>query len=419
MVRFLHISDIHLGTNQYNSPDETRKKDFFFSFLDVIKKHAIDEQVDFVIITGDLFDKSKIDPKTLNHAIVVLSKLKQNNIPTFVIEGNHDTQIGQDSISWLQFLGEHGYIHFMRPDFEDGKTVFNSLEKNSSEGKNYCGYFDFNDNVRIVGTQWFGSNTTNVIPEITEALNDLGDYPYTIMMLHAGLEGFLAGYGTLTKSAVAPLKDCVNYLALGHIHKYYSLDDWIFSPGSLEVCSFPEYFDPHGAILVEIDEDNNTKFKLIEDYKKRTFLRLKVDISDCSSSDKAFQKITDCISKYSGKKLDKPMVELTIDGTIGFKRSDLNIEKIKEIALNELKALMVLVKYFARPKEYSIGADLTVKNTREKIEFTVIKDMLAQLDCYKDEQDKYSKLAINLKDMILNTESNEKILCHLKETILD
>ena len=39
MIKFLHMSDVHLGCRRYNL--EERTKDFFRSWYDVINNHAL------------------------------------------------------------------------------------------------------------------------------------------------------------------------------------------------------------------------------------------------------------------------------------------------------------------------------------------------------------------------------------------
>lgn len=414
MTRFLHIADVHLGTNQYNSPNNTRKKDFFLAFKNVIDNHAIGKNVDFVIIAGDLFDKNRIDPNTLNQSIIVFNELKKHNIPVFAIEGNHDCQWGLDTVSWLQFLGENGYINFLKPDYKDQNMIFND---NNSDAP-ICGCYYFDDKIRIIGTQWFGANTANAIPKIADAITSMPEHPYTILMLHAGIEGYLAGYGTITKSSLEPLKSCTNYIALGHIHKHYIYDDWAYNPGCLEACCIPEFFDKHGALLVEIDNNNNTYIELIEEFTKREFIKINVDISRCMTADDAISKIESIVLKTTKKMDDKPVVELTIDGALEFKRSELQLDLARNIVITNLDALTVQLKYFAKPKEYAIGANLSVKNNRQEIEYTVIKDMLRSYSQNNEESAGTANAVINLKNMVLNAEENENILMYLKDNIL-
>ena len=72
-MKFLHFGDIHLGYAQYNSLE--RKKDFVISFRNLLEQYS--KEVDFILISGDLFDKQNIDARTMNHAIYALEDLKK------------------------------------------------------------------------------------------------------------------------------------------------------------------------------------------------------------------------------------------------------------------------------------------------------------------------------------------------------
>lgn len=76
------------------------------------------------------------------------------------------------------------------------------------------------------------------------------------MMFHHGLEGHVSRYsGALRYQDFAPLLTAgVDYLALGHIHRSYSAESWIFNPGSIEANSVIENQDqnPRGVFLVNL-----------------------------------------------------------------------------------------------------------------------------------------------------------------------
>ena len=52
-MKFLHISDVHLGCTRYQLNESPR--DFFEAWIDVLQKYAVQEKVDFVIMGGDFF----------------------------------------------------------------------------------------------------------------------------------------------------------------------------------------------------------------------------------------------------------------------------------------------------------------------------------------------------------------------------
>src|SRR5579863_6488367 len=108
---FIHIADTHLGYEQYGVRE--RFNDFSRAFWDITDE-AVNRQVDFVVIAGDLFNKRAIDALTLIHAIEGLKKLRDKGIPVVAIEGNHDRSYYRDGTSWLQFLCHQGYLKLDR-----------------------------------------------------------------------------------------------------------------------------------------------------------------------------------------------------------------------------------------------------------------------------------------------------------------
>jgi DNA repair protein SbcD/Mre11 len=67
----------------------------------------------------------------------------------------------------------------------------------------------------------------------------------------------------------------VDYLALGHIHKHYALEGWIFNPGSLEANSTSgnQEQNPRGVYLVTLDA-LSIQAQLKRDFHQRRILRL-------------------------------------------------------------------------------------------------------------------------------------------------
>lgn len=60
-VKFLHISDIHLGCTRYQLAESPR--DFYEAWLDVLNRYAVAEKVDFVIMCGDFFTSVPCRPR--------------------------------------------------------------------------------------------------------------------------------------------------------------------------------------------------------------------------------------------------------------------------------------------------------------------------------------------------------------------
>jgi DNA repair exonuclease SbcCD nuclease subunit len=62
-----------------------------------------------------------------------------------------------------------------------------------------------------------------------------------------------------------------DYVALGHTHKAYEIDNWAFNPGSLECTSIDDYRESRGAFLIEVGENNEVNARHITEYRQRRF----------------------------------------------------------------------------------------------------------------------------------------------------
>src|SRR5581483_11370085 len=233
MTKFLHISDIHLGIKRYGI--EERTTDFFNAWYDVITRHAIERKVDFVLIGGDLFDRRQIDSQAATHAIVGLQALREANIPVFAIEGNHDQRESNSRFSWLRSLSQLGYFRLLEPQYDEETEAarFGPWNDNTRRGW----YIDFNE-VRIFGSQWYGASVTHELPELCDALaRNHRDNAFNILLLHTEVEGQLnKPIPALALNKLLTLKENTDYVALGHIHKNFVIEDWAYNPGSLEAC---------------------------------------------------------------------------------------------------------------------------------------------------------------------------------------
>ena len=119
-MRFVHISDTHLGYSQYGLSE--RKKDFFDAFSEAVD-FAINNRVDFIIHSGDFFHTSRPSNQTFLEGIELLKRLKDANIPMFVISGNHDRGSQVKDISPLSILEPVG-LKVVDTGFTEHEGVF-------------------------------------------------------------------------------------------------------------------------------------------------------------------------------------------------------------------------------------------------------------------------------------------------------
>ncbi|HEY9620099.1 MAG TPA: DNA repair exonuclease [Crinalium sp.] len=416
MPRFLHLADIHLGFDRYDNKERT--KDFFYAFQEAIQKYAIDEQVDFVLIVGDLFEHRTIQPATLNQAQVCLQQLQEAGIPVLAIEGNHDNRPYGTKTSWMRYLADWDLLLLLEPgDVAAGEAFYQPWDTETRQG----GYIDLACGVRVLGSQWYGSAAPRAIEQIAAAMQGLPPGPeHTVLMFHHGLEGQIARYsGALRYPEMLPLKQAgVDYLALGHIHKNYEVENWIFNPGSLEANSVEESRYERGVYLVDLD-GNGVKAELKRDYYNRPVVRLNVTTRGQESLEEveelAIAHLQQAIQSGRLNPDGAPIVELRIEGQVGFERLDLDVRKLQQQLQQVSGALIFLLRYEVDAVAYA--SPLSEDASRSQIEQDVFMDLLSANNVYKRRAQQLALGLVELKDLQLSGRS-EADLYDFVQTLL-
>lgn len=106
-MKFIHLADLHLGkrVNEFPMlPDQNY-------LLDQIFAYATEQQVDAVVIAGDVFDKAVPSVEALQEFEAFLLQLADANIPVCAIAGNHDSA---ERLSFGSLLMQQRGIHIAR-----------------------------------------------------------------------------------------------------------------------------------------------------------------------------------------------------------------------------------------------------------------------------------------------------------------
>jgi len=418
MPRFLHLADVHLGYDRYDNSQ--RSRDFFKAFDDALTRYALNDPVDFVVIAGDLFEYRNITPAVLNQALIVLEKLKQAGIPVLLIEGNHDHRPYGTTASWLRYLAEWNWAILLEPDdaAETEDAIYQPWNPVAWRG----GYIDLDCGVRVLGSNWYGAAAPQAIARLAKGIQALPPGPpHTVMLLHHGLEGQIARYqGALDPKVLLPLREAgVDYLALGHIHKQYSLDDWIFNPGSVEANSVAENQEqtPRGVYQVELGP-NGVIAQHRRDYYQRPIYRLRLEVKKGWTVATVAQQAMDLICAEA-EQLEEAIVELRIQGQVGFNRLDVDVRDLRD-RLHQLSgALIFLLRYDVTGTEYDTAGTLQGEEPppRSMIEQVVFSDLLAAQTTYRDRADHLAQGLIDFKYRV-QTDQPDKDLYDFVDQLL-
>lgn len=211
---FSHISDTHLGLVQYGS--EEREQDVYHVFNQAIDT-SIKDHVDFVIFAGDIFHVPNPNGTAIVQMANALKRLKQNNIDSFFILGEHDiSRIRTTPIPYI-----YHNLEFSRY-IGHGKTI---------EYKNIllAGF----DKIRKAEIPQFEDRFT----EISNSVKNFSGHK--ILVMHQGITEFNKFAGELQSTDLP--KD-FTYYAMGHLHdkdiqQFSNLNGPVAYPGSIELTT--------------------------------------------------------------------------------------------------------------------------------------------------------------------------------------
>jgi len=402
-TKFLHAADIHLGHEQYGNKE--RFNDFARTFFHIVDQ-AIAEQVEFIILAGDLFHKRAIDPPTLLQAIEGLDRLHRANIRAIAVEGNHEHAYYRDRVSWVEFLAERGLLTLLTPQITRG-----SLQLNPWDGTSGA-YVDLPSGVRVYGLKYYGASTPKVIEELVKVLEHMERPDYVVLVMHAGLEGVLPRFSaTITHHQIAPLRPYVDYLALGHIHKPYEFDNWIYNPGSPETCTVTDAnWKERGYYIVEVDTSREPKHRAKRVLsRRRPFRRLSLEV-DAYTDPRAFR---DALRRYLAREAKRrydarPVVELTLTGTLAFDRMDMDLPHIESMVKKTFDPLLVLIKDKTRSAQCPALPSGII--SRQEVERRVIRDLLEYDPRFRPASEDWTELVLEIKRMAIEDAPPEDII---------
>ncbi len=96
-MKFLHAADVHLdsplrGLDRYEGAPVDEIRGATRKALANLVSLALDEEVDFVILAGDLFDGDWPDFNTGLFFVQQMARLGTRDIRVYAVRGNHDAE---------------------------------------------------------------------------------------------------------------------------------------------------------------------------------------------------------------------------------------------------------------------------------------------------------------------------------------
>lgn len=234
-MKVVHLSDTHLGYSNYSKVDpETgvnqREADFYRAFEQAVDR-IVDMRPDAVIHAGDLFDTVRPQNRAIETALRQLIRLSEADIPTVLISGNHSTPRLRETGN---ILGIFDHLEGVHPVYEPRP---NSI---------------------AIGDLTVHAVPHSASPSVSELLAEVEPSPETrfnIVTLHVGIAGSDAyRMDEFNEQMVAPgdIPEGVDYVALGHYHRYSEVADMMYYSGSTERHGFGEIGQDKGFIELDL-----------------------------------------------------------------------------------------------------------------------------------------------------------------------
>jgi DNA repair protein SbcD/Mre11 len=431
---FIHLADTHLGYEQYGVRE--RFNDFSRAFWDIMDD-AVRREVDFVVIAGDLFNKRAIDALTLIHAIEGLKKLKERGIPVIAIEGNHDRSYYREGVSWLQFLCHQEYLMLLAPTMRDGAPVLSHWNRQNMLGS----HVDLLDGrVRVYGLPWQGAATTRTMEGLTHALEaareeeEAAGIEYRVLMMHTGVDSVVPRIqGLPTMAQFQPLRRYVDYLALGHVHKPYEFDGWMYNPGSTETWGAEESaWEDRGYYFVEIDTSDPERFMdhteqasfhrathLVS--KRRPFVRHELRVDGLNEPNVVYEQLEQYCRRegprYQRETLS-PVVHIHLVGTLAFDAGSLDQKYMEEIVQTHFQPLFARIDNNTNDQDFMPDGgeiDGRDRSVWHELERYIFEDLVSRDNRYLPHREEWSVVLADLKQMALQKDDPAQIAQFLRD----
>lgn len=386
-IKFAHISDVHLGAWRNERMNKLGYK-AFEEMVDTIIK----ENVDFVIISGDLYDVSNPNVEVIDLATKELKKLKDLEIPVYGIMGSHD--FSPSNKSMVRPLITAGlFIDVWDPELDDDNKIrLNFL-------------VDPKTNIKLTGLRARKrSLEIEEYQELDRRSLEAEKGP-KIFILHTMLSELKPKeFKDMESAPKSLLPQNFDYYAGGHLHKLLpeklkvdgvklqiNEKNNIIYPG----CVFPTDFRElervkHGGFCLVSGEIRGEKLFLEVKYNPVKVIDIINIVLNCN--DKSVSEVLDQLGhELSNRDYQDKIVTLRLFGTLSsgktydIKSNEL-IQKLKENGAYEV----FINKYALTTVDYQ-SISVSTEESNEEIEVTLIKEHASQVKIKNFPTDKIEK----------------------------
>ena len=312
-LRFVHAADLHLDSPftslRTTVPPHVADDlcDATFKTFGKIVRLCLDENVDALLISGDVYDAADKSLRAQLRFAEGMQALAEEGIRSFVCHGNHDPLDGWEArLDWPDQCTRFG------PDLSSAPIFKDDPQRAMVHGVSY--------------------RTRETKVNLSRLFKDLPKSQYDIGLLHTNVGGD-ADHGAYAPCTMADLQGTpIDYWALGHVHtrQLLSTQDPVAAyPGNTQGRSANETGE-RGVFLVEVDAEgvSELEFRAMDSIR---WLRIEVDIGKAGTMGRVIDAILQQLETVLGQTNRPCVVQLTLKG-----RGPMNAELRSPGQVNEL-----------------------------------------------------------------------------------
>jgi exonuclease SbcD len=272
MLTILHFADAHIDMANYGRHDPmsglpVRVLDFLKS-LDTIVDTAIEQKVDLVLFAGDAYKDRNPAPTFQREWGRRVMRLSGAGIPTLLLVGNHDTSPALGRAHTLDpfiTLEVPNVLVLDRPVFLRPDNLWGlPLQVIALPWISRAG---------LIASQELSTSSLETVDQAIEErltaivntmLDEADPMLPTVLTAHASVQGAVYGEertvmlgGDLILPGSLVRDPRLDYVALGHIHKWQDLNEGahppVIYPGSIERVDFGEAADDKYFVIAHVD----------------------------------------------------------------------------------------------------------------------------------------------------------------------
>ncbi|MBL7056453.1 exonuclease SbcCD subunit D [Candidatus Woesearchaeota archaeon] len=356
-MKFAHMADCHIGS--WRDP---KLKDISTKAFEKAMEKCKNEKVDFILISGDLFNTSLPRLDNLKTVVGIFRRLKESDIPVYIIPGSHD--YSPSGKTMLDVLEEAGlFINVVKGEEVNGKLRLKfTIDKKTG--------------VKITGMLGKRYSLEKSYYEVLDREALEKEEGYKIFMFHSGIDELKPeDMQNIITNPISLLPKNFDYYAGGHVHivedKQMENYGLIAYPGPL----FPNSFS-------ELEKLERGGFYIVEDAKAKwhpiqIFNLLKIE-KNCKG--KSPEEIYDSIMEdIKDKEFLDTIVLIRLRGTLSSGRpTDIDFKEIFAFLYDKSAYFVMKNTSSLTTKEFEeIKIDT---RSVEETESSIIKEHLGQVE---------------------------------------